>query len=81
MQALDAFAKSQGVRLYLVGGSVRDLLLKRQTTDFDFALASDAIHFAKTFAAHIKATCVLLEENPATARVLLSKISFRIHHC
>ena len=73
MQVLDAFAKSQGVRLYLVGGSVRDLLLKRQTTDFDFALASDAIHFAKTFAAHIKATCVLLEENPATARVIVKQ--------
>ena len=73
MQVLDAFAKTQGVCLYLVGGTVRDLLLKRQTTDFDFALASDAIHFAKTFAAHIKATCVPLEENPSTARVIVKK--------
>lgn len=71
MQALDAFAKAQGVRLYLVGGSVRDMLLKRQTKDFDFAMASDAIHFAKAFAANIKATCVLLEENPPTARVVV----------
>ena len=73
MQVLDAFAKAQDVHLYLVGGSVRDLLLKRQTTDFDFALASDAIHFAHTFAAHIKATCVPLEENPATARVIVKQ--------
>ena len=73
MQALTAFAKARDVRLYLVGGSVRDLLLKRQTTDFDFALASDAIHFAKTFANHIKATCVPLEENPSTARVIVKQ--------
>ncbi len=73
MQALCVFAKSRGVRLYLVGGSVRDLLLKRQTTDFDFALDADAIHFAKAFAAHIKATCIPLEEKPPTARVVVKQ--------
>ena len=40
MEALGNFANARGVQLYLVGGSVRDLLLKRQTTDIDFALAS-----------------------------------------
>ena len=73
MLALDAFAKAQNVRIYLVGGTVRDLLLKRQTTDFDFALASDAIHFANMFADHIKATCVPLEESPSTARVIVKQ--------
>lgn len=73
MQALDAFANAQDVRLYLVGGSVRDLLLDRHTTDYDFALGSDAIHFAKAFAAEIGATCVVLEEDPATARVVVKQ--------
>ena len=73
IQALNAFAKEQSVQLYLVGGSVRDLLLKRETTDIDFALASDAIQFAKTFATHIDATCIPLEENPATARVIVKQ--------
>ena len=73
MQALDTFAKARGVRLYLVGGSVRDLFLARQITDFDFALASDAIRFAKAFAADIKATCITLEEVPPTARVIVKK--------
>ncbi len=71
MQALDTFAKARGVRLYLVGGSVRDLFLERQITDFDFALATDAILFAKAFAANIKATCITLEEDPPTARVIV----------
>ena len=73
LQALGRFAKARGVPLYLVGGCVRDLLLQRQTTDIDFALASDAIQFAKVFAVSIGATCITLEENPSTARVIVKK--------
>ena len=71
LQTLRNFADQQGIELYLVGGSVRDLLLERQTKDFDFALASDAIAFANAFAASIRATCIVLEENPSTARVIV----------
>ena len=71
LQALNAFAKRRDVQLYLVGGSVRDWLLGRQTTDIDFTLASDAIQFAKAFAANIGAICIALEENPPTARVIV----------
>lgn len=75
MQVLVAFAKDRGVQLYLVGGSVRDLLLGRQTTDIDFTLASDAIEFAKAFAANIGAVAITLEENPPTARVVVKRDS------
>ena len=73
IQALGNFAMERDVALYLVGGGVRDLLLERQTTDIDFALASDAIAFAKAFAASIRARCITLEENPATARVIVKQ--------
>lgn len=73
LQALGNFADARGVQLYLVGGSVRDLLLERQTADIDFALASDAIQFAKAFAVSIGATCIALEENPSTARVIVKR--------
>ena len=73
LQALGNFANARGVQLYLVGGSVRDLLLRRQTTDIDFALASDAIQFAKAFADSIGATCIALEKNPSTARVIVKQ--------
>ena len=65
--------RARGVQLYLVGGSVRDLLLKRQTTDIDFALASDAIQFAKAFAARINAAWFTLKRNPSTARVIVKQ--------
>ena len=71
LSKLGTFAKTQGVALYLVGGSVRDLLLNRPTADLDFTLASDAMPFAKAFAAHIGGTFVRLDERPPTARVVL----------
>lgn len=75
MKALVAFAEDQGIQLYLVGGSVRDLFLGRQTTDIDFTLASDAIQFAKAFAANIGAIAIPLEENPSIARVIVKQES------
>ena len=73
LATLQKFAKKRGVELYLVGGSVRDLLLNRATADLDFALAADAIQFAKAFAAHIGGTFVGLDEQPPTARVVLKR--------
>lgn len=73
LQALGNFANARGVQLYLVGGSVRDLLLKRQTTDIDLALAPDAIRFAYAFANSIGATCFALHKKPSTARVIVKQ--------
>ena len=70
---LQKFAETRGVELYLVGGSVRDLLLNRPTADLDFALATDAIPFAKAFASHVGGSFVRLDERPPTARVVLKK--------
>ena len=64
------FAEEMNVPLFLVGGSVRDLLLNRSTHDFDFTLAADAIMFAKAFSDSINAPFIQLEEKPATARVI-----------
>lgn len=71
IRQLNAFAEKRGVQLYLVGGSVRDLLLNRPVTDLDFALAGDAIAFAKTFADKIGEAFVRLEEQPPTARIVI----------
>ena len=71
MQTLYAFAKEKEVRLYLVGGSVRDLLLNRPTTDWDFTLESNTLEFAKMFANSIRAPFIPLEEEPPTARVIV----------
>lgn len=74
MRQLYEFATFHKVTLFLVGGSVRDLLLNRQTTDIDFTLQSDALTFARMFADSIKAPFIPLEEDPPTARVIVSPL-------
>ena len=71
IRPLNAFADQRGIQLYLVGGSIRDLLLNRPVTDLDFALAGDAIVFAKAFADKIGEAFVKLEEQPPTARIVI----------
>ena len=43
-------AQAKDLRLFLVGGSVRDILLGLPTQDLDFALEADASHFARQLA-------------------------------
>ena len=71
LRRLYNFAKSHEVQLYLVGGSVRDLLLNRPTTDIDFTLQSNTLQFSKLFADCINAPFIPLEEQPQTARVIV----------
>ena len=70
---LNALAQNRGIRLYLVGGSVRDLLLNREITDLDFAIDRDAIPFAKAFAERTSDAFVKLDDCPPTARVVIRK--------
>lgn len=44
------FAAKEGVKLYIVGGYVRDMYLGRPRTDFDFTVVGDSIEFAKKIA-------------------------------
>ena len=76
IRRLHAFAEKRGVHLYLVGGSVRALLLNRSLTDLDFALADDAITFAKAFADSIGEAFIKLEEQPPTARIVVRETRF-----
>ena len=70
IQSLYTFVKEHDIQLYLVGGSVRDLLLNRPITDYDFTLESNAFQYAKMFADSVQAPIVPLEEDPPTARII-----------
>ena len=71
LSQLNEFAKGQGIQLYLLGGSVRDLLLGRPINDFDFVVDRNPISFAKRFSNAIGAAFVKLEDQPATVRVVI----------
>lgn len=57
--------------LYLIGGAVRDMLLGRPVRDYDFALPSGAIPFARKLAKQLKADFYILDQERDIARVLL----------
>jgi len=50
LRAIREVADSQGVPVYLVGGMVRDLLLKRANEDIDLVVEGDGIAFAAALA-------------------------------
>ncbi|WP_353685918.1 hypothetical protein [Thermodesulfovibrio sp. 3462-1] len=60
---------------YLVGGSVRDVLLEREIKDIDFAIPSDTIELAREFAKKINGSFVLLDEVFLIGRVVKDSIT------
>ena len=56
--------------IYLVGGSVRDILLKRALKDIDIALPSDSIDIARKFADRIAGSFFIMNEEEGVARVI-----------
>ncbi len=60
---------------YLVGGSVRDLLLRRDLKDLDFAIDGDSLELAKEFSKKTGGTFVLLDEVFSIGRVVKDSIT------
>ncbi|MCL2933818.1 MAG: CCA tRNA nucleotidyltransferase, partial [Trichodesmium sp. MAG_R03] len=58
--------------VYLVGGSVRDALLKRKTEylDLDFIILEQAVNIARNIASKYQAGFVVLDEERKIARVV-----------
>lgn len=66
------FAKSRRVKLYLVGGCLRDLVLARQKAnpDFDFAVKRGAISFGRRLANKLRSGFVVLDKEHGACRVV-----------
>ena len=65
------FLTEQDIRSYLVGGSVRDVLLGRDSADIDIALAADAVEIAPKVADALGGKFVLLDKVNRVARVIV----------
>jgi tRNA nucleotidyltransferase (CCA-adding enzyme) len=68
LRQVGALADKQGVALYLVGGVVRDLLLKRENWDLDLTVEGDGIAVARLVADRYEAGLAVFERF-ATARL------------
>jgi tRNA nucleotidyltransferase (CCA-adding enzyme) len=68
LKQIGRLADERGVSVYLVGGVVRDLLLKRENWDLDLAVEGDGIAFARLVADRYGAGLAVFERF-ATARL------------
>uniref|UniRef100_A0A7C6EK15 CCA tRNA nucleotidyltransferase n=1 Tax=candidate division WOR-3 bacterium TaxID=2052148 RepID=A0A7C6EK15_UNCW3 len=63
-------------RIYLVGGTIRDILLGITPSDYDFAVSGSGIYFARKVAKAIRGAFVLLSEDEDEARVVKDDIIY-----
>lgn len=62
--------------VYLVGGTIRDLLLGRETKDFDVFVIGNGVEFARHFQRRRGGRFILLDEARDEARVVLGELIF-----
>lgn len=68
---LAKLAAAESHPLYLVGGCLRDHLLKRNSADYDFVCAVDPSRIAQTFAKQIDAHWFYLDQQRGYSRVVM----------
>jgi poly(A) polymerase len=70
LQVLAKLAADRRLQVYLVGGTVRELLLGREIHDLDLAVDRQTLDLAETLAAALGGTFVLLDDQERSARVV-----------
>lgn len=61
LQTIGNIADQHGIRLYVVGGYVRDYFIGDTVKDIDFTVVGDALYFADIVAAHFHSKAVIYE--------------------
>jgi poly(A) polymerase len=80
LKAICDLSRRNKVKLYLVGGVLRDKLLKRkkENPDFDFCLKKHAVSFSRWLARKMKAGFVILDRQHGACR-LIKKIKDKVY--
>ncbi len=70
LAVLKELAQARGVEVFLVGGTVRELALGRESPDLDLAVSDQTLDLARDLARTLGGTYILLDEEERTARVV-----------
>ena len=72
---LREFLAARQIEAYIVGGLVRDMVMGRNKTDIDIAVAGDSLAIGPEIAVCLKAHCVVLDNENGVVRLLPKKES------
>lgn len=75
LSRISAIAEKKKVDIWLVGGFLRDVYLKKnkQLVDFDFCVEKEVCSVARQFAKETGSKCIVLDENSGSYRVILKR--------
>jgi putative nucleotidyltransferase with HDIG domain len=62
--------------VYVVGGFVRDLILKRELSDIDFLIVGNGLQFAETFSEKLGIDDIVIYKNYGTAHFIYKGMNF-----
>lgn len=60
----------EGVKIYMAGGTIRDMILGREVKDIDLTVSRDALALAQNFAETVRGAFILLDDVEKVARVV-----------
>ena len=70
LSRLQSFVTARHIEAYVVGGLVRDSIMKRDTIDIDISIAKDALSIGPEIATHLGAHSVVLDRDNRVVRLL-----------
>jgi poly(A) polymerase len=76
LQILQDLAQTRQIQVFLVGGTVRELVQGGRTPDLDLAVSHQTLTLAQELASALGGTYVLLDEQERTARVVAGEDTF-----
>jgi poly(A) polymerase len=77
-EKLSGVADDHGIKLWLIGGFVRDIFLDRNSKDVDIVVLGDGVKAAKLIARHLKADNVSVFKNFGTAQIKVGEYDIEI---
>lgn len=73
LESLRTFFRARGTSAYFVGGTVRDVLLRRELHDIDVSVVGEATPLARAFADEIGAAFYVMDADFDVARVIMTE--------
>ena len=76
LSTASALAEELNVEVYIVGGFIRDLILKKDVEDIDFLVVGDVLKFTKSYANELGITDIIIYKNFGTAHFNYQGLNF-----